>query len=133
MKIWKTLVKEFIFQNRKNLLYLFFDKKSTLCAYLRNEQKLERIEELWPHLKLKNNGGLNSKTLSNSSSLKRKTHFLIFLAIFKGHLVSIILISEKNPYVKHFIYINSLIWLHSHPLSKISTNPNTLLKMQTVN
>ena len=31
MKIWKTLVKEFIFQNRKNLLHWVFDKKFTLC------------------------------------------------------------------------------------------------------
>ena len=46
----------------------------------------------------KNNGGHNSKTLSNSSPLKRKTHFLIFLAIFKSHLSPKILIFEKNPF-----------------------------------
>ena len=69
----------------------------------------------------------NSKTLSHSSPLKRKTHFLIFLAIFEIHLSSRILISEKNPFAQHFIYIKSLIWLHSHPLLKISTNPNVPL------
>ena len=44
---------------------------------------------------MKNNGGLNSKTFSNSCSLKRKTHFPDFLAIFLSHLSSKILIFEK--------------------------------------
>ena len=92
-------------------------------AYLRNEQELERIEEAWPHLKSKNNWGPNSKTLSNSGSSKRKTHFLIFLASFKSHLSSRIIISEKNPFAQHFIYINYLIWLHSDRIvSKSSFN-----------
>ena len=71
----------------------------------------------------KNNGGHNSKTLSTFSPLKRKTIFSI-LAIFKSHLLSKIIISEKKPFAQHFMYIESLIWLHSHPLLEISTNPN---------
>ena len=45
------------------------------------------------------------------------------MAIFKSHLSSRIIISEENPVAQHFIYIKSLIWLHSCPLLKISTNP----------
>ena len=45
---------------------------------------------------MKNNGGLNSTTFSNSCSLKRKLDFLDFLAIFPSQILSIILISEKN-------------------------------------
>ena len=36
--------------------------------------------------------------------------------IFKSYLLSRILICEKNPFAQHFIYIKSLIWLHTHPL-----------------
>ena len=64
--------------------------------------------------------------------MKRKTHILIFLAIFKSHLLSKILISEKNPFAQHFIHIKSLIWLHTHPLSKILTNPSTLWSVKTI-
>ena len=77
----------------------------------------------------KNNGGHNSKTLSNFSPLKRKTIFSI-LAIFKSHLLSKIIISEKKPFAQHFMYIESLIWLHSHPLSKILTNPSMICQAE---
>ena len=50
-------------------------------------------------------------------------HFLIFLAIFKSHLLSRIHISEKNPFAQHFIYIKSLMWLYTPPLLKTLTNP----------
>ena len=59
---------------------------------------LYKSEKSRSPLKLKNNGGLNCITLSNSSPLKRKTHFLIFMAIFKSHLLPKILIFEKNPF-----------------------------------
>ena len=48
-------------------------------------------------------------------------------SFFKSHLLSKILIFEKNTFAQHFIYIKSLIWLHTHPLLKISTNPNRLV------
>ena len=41
------------------------------CPYLRNQQELEKVEEVWPPLKLKNIGGLNSTTFSNSGSFGR--------------------------------------------------------------
>ena len=84
-----------LYSNKSIFWKIYFSQQN---AYLRNEQELERIEEVWPPLKLKNNGGLNCITLSNSSPLKRKTHFLIFLAIFKSHLSPKILIFEKNPF-----------------------------------
>ena len=41
MKIWKTLVIEFIIQNRKNLLHWVFDKKSTLWLCRWNVMRVE--------------------------------------------------------------------------------------------
>ena len=97
-----------------------FDPKN---AYLRNEQDMEKVEEVWPPLKLKNNGGLNSITFSDSSSLMRKMDFLIFLAILLSQILSIIMIFEKNPFAQYFIYLKAFIWPLRHYVLRFINQP----------
>ena len=40
---------------------------------------------------------------------EEKNTFSHFFGIYKSHLLSRILISEKNPFAQHFIYIRPLI------------------------
>ena len=54
-------------------------------------------------------------------------HFLIFWQFLKSIYCPEYLLLHPlllHPFAQHFIYINSLIWLHSPPILKISTNPN---------
>ena len=97
-----------------------FDPKK---PYLRNEQELEKVEEVWPPLKLKNNGGLNSITFSDSSSLMRKMNFLIFWAFFPRQILSIIMIFEKNPFAQCFLYLKAFIWPWRHYVLRFINQP----------
>ena len=73
--------------------------------------------------KLKNNGGLNSITFSNFCSLKRKTYFLDFWAIFVSPLPSTIMISQKNPFAQQFVYLKALIWHRKHYVLRFINQP----------
>ena len=124
MVIWKLFGIETAVQkdfSQKSVFWkVNFDPKN---AYLRNEQEYEKVEEVWPPLKLKNNWGLNSITFSNSFSFKRKTHFLDFLAIFVGHFPSTIMISQKNPFAQYFLYLKAFIWHRKHYVLRFINQP----------
>ena len=68
-------------------------------AQKRISQKLagfQKVEEVWPLLKLKISGGLNS-TIIEIDSVKKKTQFFDFLANYQSEIPDTIMISEKNP------------------------------------